>query len=433
MNTNESDARLISLKRAEVLKKSILPYLQTKENIVTGLDIKEEIKKRQQKIKELFNASEEEWNDWHWQIRNRITDSNTLSKIINLSETQKNDIIKVGNKFRWGISPYYASLIEPVGNHLKDPIYLQSIPTGLELCDDIGDPDPMGEEYTNPEECITRRYPDRLIINVTNQCAMYCRHCQRRRNIGEIDTPRSQEDIYKAIEYIKKNPEVRDVLITGGDPFTLSDDLIHWILGELDKIPHVEYKRLGSRMLVTLPQRVTEDFCNMLKKHHPVYVNTHFNNPKEVTEEAKKACEMLADAGIPLGNQAVLLKGINDDPHIMKKLNHELLKIRVRPYYIFHAKGVIGTMHFRTSVDIGIEIMEHLRGYTSGLAIPTFIVNAPKGKGKTPMLPEYLISHGRDKITIRTWEGEIIDYPNKDSDDLEKVITDRENNAINLK
>ncbi|KJS22575.1 MAG: lysine 2,3-aminomutase [Clostridiaceae bacterium BRH_c20a] len=416
MSTSKRSSREISLERAEVLKNRIEPYLEAKEKISTGLSLKEEIKARQNKIKEILGATDDDWNDWHWQIRNRISDSDQLANFLNLNEKQKQDIDNVGKKFRWAISPYYLSLINPEGEHYQDPIYLQSVPTGLELQEGIGSADPMAEEFTNPAQCITRRYPDRLIINITNQCAMYCRHCQRRRNIGETDIPRSKEELLEAINYIKNSPEIRDVLITGGDPFTLSDDLLDWLLGELDKIPHLEYKRLGSRMLVTLPQRVTPEFCEMLKKHHPVYVNTHFNNPLEVTEESKKACEMLANAGVPLGNQAVLLKGINDNIHVMKKLNHEILKIRVRPYYIFHAKGIIGTMHFRTSVDIGIEIMEHLRGYTSGLAIPTFIVNAPEGKGKTPMLPEYLIAQGRGNVTIRTWEGEIIQYPNKDED-----------------
>jgi len=416
MSTSKKSSREISLERAEVLKSRIEPYLEAKEKISTGLSLKEEIKARQNKIKEILGATDDDWNDWHWQIRNRISDSDQLANFLNLNEKQKQDIDNVGKKFRWAISPYYLSLINPEGEHYQDPIYLQSVPTGLELQEGIGSADPMAEEFTNPAQCITRRYPDRLIINITNQCAMYCRHCQRRRNIGETDIPRSKEELLEAINYIKNSPEIRDVLITGGDPFTLSDDLLDWLLGELDKIPHLEYKRLGSRMLVTLPQRVTPEFCEMLKKHHPVYVNTHFNNPLEVTEESKKACEMLANAGVPLGNQAVLLKGINDNIHVMKKLNHEILKIRVRPYYIFHAKGIIGTMHFRTSVDIGIEIMEHLRGYTSGLAIPTFIVNAPEGKGKTPMLPEYLIAQGRGNVTIRTWEGEIIQYPNKDED-----------------
>lgn len=416
MQNEGKSSREISLERAAVLKSRIEPYLKAREDIKTGIEQAEKIRKRQQEIREFFGATQEQWDDWHWQIRNRISDSETLGKIIDLEPEAKKDIDEVGKQFRWAISPYYASLIDTELEHHQDPVFLQSVPLGLEICDVVGDPDPMGEEFTNPAECITRRYPDRLIINVSNQCAMYCRHCQRRRNIGEQDIPRSKEDIQQALDYIRENPEIRDVLVTGGDPFTLNDDFLDWILGELDKIPHVEIKRLGSRMLATLPQRITPEFCEMLKKHHPVYVNTHFNNPIEVTEDAKKACEMLANAGVPLGNQAVLLKGINDNPHVMKKLFHELLKVRVRPYYIFHAKGVIGTMHFRTSVDAGIEIMEHLRGYTSGLAIPTFIVNAPKGKGKTPMLPEYLISQGRNSITMRTWEGEIIKYPNRDAE-----------------
>lgn len=410
-NEQTKTAREISLERAAELKSRIFPYLEAQKQISTGLKLAPAIAERKSRIMDLFNATEEEWNDWHWQIRNRISDTDTLGKIINLTPQQKKDIDDVGENFRWAISPYYATLIDP--NDPNDPVYLQSIPTGLELVDvEHGNYDPMAEEFTNPAECITRRYPDRLIINVTNQCAMYCRHCQRRRNIGEVDVPRSWSEIKEAIDYIADNPEIRDVLITGGDPLTLSNDLLDRILTELDKIEHLEFKRLGSRTLVTLPQRITPAFIAMLKKHHPVYINTHFNHPNEVTEEAKKACEMLADAGVPLGNQAVLLRNINNDPHVMKKLNHELLKIRVRPYYIFHAKGVAGTHHFRTPVEEGIEIMEHLRGYTSGLAIPTFIVNAPKGQGKTPMLPEYQISHGKDHLMIRNWEGKLIKYAN---------------------
>jgi lysine 2,3-aminomutase len=416
MDPSKKSSRQISLERAEILKSRIDPYLEAREKIFTGLDLKDEIEARQSNIKKILGATQDDWNDWHWQIKNRITDSETLSKFIKLSAKQKQDINKVGDKFRWAISPYFLSVIDPEGDHYRNPVYLQSIPTGLELIEGISSADPMAEEFTNPAPCITRRYPDRLIINVTNQCGMYCRHCQRRRNIGEIDTPQPKEHLQEAVNYIKNTPEIRDVLITGGDPFTLSDELLDWLLGELDRIPHLEFKRIGTRMPVTLPQRVTPKLCEMLKKHHPLFINLQFNNQMEVTEESKKACEMLANAGIPLGNQTVLLRGINDDPYIMKKLCQELLRIRVRPYYIFHAKGVIGTLHFRTSVDIGIEIMEHLRGYTSGLAIPTFIINAPEGRGKTPMLPEYLISQGRDTITIRTWEGQIIRYPNKDAE-----------------
>ncbi len=230
------------------------------------------------------------------------------------------------------------SLIDP--EDICDPIKLLSIPTHIELEDEQEDLDPMGEEYTNPAGCITRRYPDRLIINVTNECAMYCRHCQRRRNIGQQDSHKSKAIIQESIDYIRENEEIRDVLVTGGDALTLKDDYLEWILSQLKEIPHVDYVRLGTRTLVTMPQRITDEFCNMLKKYHPVYINTHFNHPMEITKESKEACEKLANAGVPLGNQAVLLNGINNDKFVMRCLNQELLKIRVKPYYIFQSKHV---------------------------------------------------------------------------------------------
>lgn len=406
----EKDLRKISLDRAAQLKSKIDDYLQARPAIRTGLDEKEKIKSRQEKIKEYFKASDKDWNDWHWQLRNRINDTGTLVQLLDLPQGQAEIIDQIGSTYRWAISPYYLSLIDPEKG-MEDPVYLQSVPTACELSES-GEDDPMLERETNPADCITRRYPDRLIIYATNQCGMYCRHCQRRRNIGETDSPSNKEAMEDAFAYVRDNPEIRDVLVTGGDSLTLSDERIEWILKELRSIPHVEIIRLGSRMLVTVPQRITEEFCQMIKKYHPVYINTHFNSPAEITEESKKACEMLANSGVPLGNQAVLLKKINDDPFVMKKLNQELLKIRVRPYYIFHAKAVAGTEHFRTSVDKGIEIIRHLRGYTSGLAIPTFIVNAPGGRGKTPMAPEYLAGRGGDEVILRTWEGLEIPYSN---------------------
>jgi len=287
---------------------------------------------------------------------------------------------------------------------------MQSLPSIYEL-DEAGHTDPMAEEFTSPAPCVTRRYPDRLIINVTNQCAMYCRHCQRRRNIGEIDRHQTHLNLVAALEYVKANEEIRDVLITGGDALLLSDRKLDWLLGELDKIGHVEIKRIGTRALVTLPQRITPELCAVLKKHPPVYINTQFNHPREITPESKRACEMLSEAGVVLGNQAVLLKGINNNPHVMKKLNQELLRIRVRPYYIFHAKLVKGTSHFITSVDEGLAIMEKLRGHTSGLAVPTYIINAPKGYGKTPLLPPYMLAKDGDTIILRTWENRLLEYP----------------------
>lgn len=418
MNKN----REISLERADELKSRIQDYLVARESIPTGLSEKVQLqyKKSKEILMKHFNATEEQWNDYKWQLVNRITDVKTLSLIVDLTEKEKEEIEVVGSQYRWAISPYYAALIDPKDKY--DPIRLLSVPTGAEALALDGEVDPMGEEFTNPAGSITRRYPDRLIINTTNECAMYCRHCQRRRNIGESDTHKSDKLIMESIDYIRNNPEIRDVLLTGGDVFCLSDDRLEWILKELKSIPHVDYIRLGTRTLVTMPQRVTDNLINIIKKYHPIYVNTHINHPKEITPEVKEACEKLANAGVPLGNQAVLLNGINNDKFVMRLLNHEMLKVRVRPYYIFHAKHVIGTLHFNTSVDDGIEIMEYLRGYTSGMAIPTYIINAPKGQGKTPIMPQYLISRGKDYVKIRTWEGKVINYENHPTVDIKKCI-----------
>jgi glutamate 2,3-aminomutase len=419
MEERISRKKLISLKRAEDLKTKIQDYLDIKDEIPKGLELADKINESKRRILDVLGGSEEDWSNYKWQLTNRISDAETLSKIINLSEVEKKLISKVGKKYRWAISPYYASLMDTDDKY--DPIRLLAIPSVIEIVEDSGDNDPMAEEYTNPAGSITRRYPDRLIINVTNECAMYCRHCQRRRNIGQQDEHKSTEVIKQSIEYIKNNNEIRDILITGGDPLTLPTDRLEWILKELKEIPHVEYIRIGSRTPVTMPQRIDDELVNMLKKYHPVYLNTHFNHPKEITKESKEACERLANAGIPLGNQAVLLNGVNNDKFVMRCLNHELLKIRVKPYYIFHAKHVKGTAHFNTSIDDGLEIMEYLRGYTSGMAIPTYIVNAPKGQGKTPILPQYLISRGKDYIMFRTWEGKVIKYENHPTVDIKDV------------
>ncbi len=404
------EKRKIALQRADELKNRIRPYLEVKDSILTGFDLVDKNKKNKEKILDFFNATEDDWNDWHWQIRNRICDVETLGKIVNLKEEDKEVITKIQKDYRWAISPYYLSIMDLESTSC--PVWLQAIPSVYELDDPYGKEDPMAEEYTSPAPRITRRYPDRLILIVTNQCAMFCRHCQRRRNIDEIDKPAAKDDIKEAIQYIRDNPEIRDVLITGGDPFTLSDEKLEWIISEIRAIPTVEIIRLGSRTIVTMPQRITQKLCDMLEKYHPLYVNTHFNHPREITPEALEATRKLAKAGIPLGNQAVLLKGINNDPHVMKKLNQTLLRIHVKPYYIFHAKSVKGTSHFVTRIEDGLEIMEHLRGHTSGMAIPTYIINAPDGNGKTPILPHYLISQGKDYVLIRNWEGKVFKYPN---------------------
>lgn len=415
------DKKQIALKRAAELKNTIQEYLDVKDSIPKGMNLKqrENYTENKKKILTKFKATEEDWDNYQWQLSNRISDLDTLLQLIPLSKNEVEAIKEVSVKYRWSISPYYLALINQ--DETFDPIKLQSIPTRAELVEE-GQVDPMAEEFTNPAGSITRRYPDRLIINVTNQCAMYCRHCQRRRNISSSDHHTARKDLQASIAYIKANPEIRDVLITGGDALLLSDTTLDWLLGELYEIPTVDYVRLGSRVLVTMPQRITDELVDILTKYHPLYINTHFNHPQEITPEAKEACDKLALAGIPLGNQAVLLNGINNDKFVMRLLNHELLKIRVRPYYIFHAKRVVGTTHFNTSIDDGLEIMEYLRGYTSGMAVPTYIVNAPKGYGKTPIMPQYLISRAKETVKIRTWEGKVIDYPNQSTQPLKEYL-----------
>jgi len=401
------EKRAVALRRSEELKGRIRDYLEKKESILTGFDFRETARVNRERILSYFGAAGEQWQDWHWQMAHRIHDAGVLADLTGLSRERCDQVRKVGMRYRWSVSPYYASLMDPAEEN--NPITAQSVPSASEL-DGGGHADPMAEEFTSPAPCVTRRYPDRLIINVTNQCAMYCRHCQRRRNIGEVDRHQDHLGLTAALDYIRNNREIRDVLITGGDALLLSDRKIDWLLGELDKIGHVEIKRIGTRAIVTLPQRITPDLCAVLKKHPPIYINTQFNHPLEITPESKRACDMLIEAGVVLGNQAVLLKGVNNNPHVMKKLNQELLKIRVRPYYIFHAKPVKGTAHFITGVDEGMEIMDKLRGYTSGLAVPTYIINAPGGYGKTPILPHYILGKDGDTVILRTWENRVLEY-----------------------
>lgn len=406
----ETELRRYALNRAQVLKKHVEPYLEKSKDIPTGFSLNDVYAAQKDLILAHFQATQSDWEDWRWQMRHRINDVETLQAIFPLSEERKDEIAHVGKTYRWAVSPYYLSLMN--FDNPDDPVLLQGLPQRDELLDQEGEEDPMGEAITSPAPCITRRYPDRLIINVTNICGMYCRHCQRRRNIGETDQHHSKEDLKAALDYIRANPEIRDVLVTGGDALLLSDSTLDWLLGELHSIPHVEIKRLGTRVPVTLPMRITDELIRILAKYPPIYINTQFNHAKEVTMDAKKAADKLVSAGVILGNQAVLLKGINNDPDVMKKMNQELLKIRVRPYYIFHAKNVKGTRHFIPSIHEGLKVMEGLRGFTSGLAVPTYIINAPKGGGKTPLLPQYLLSLDEHKAVLRTWEGKIVHYEN---------------------
>ncbi|HOJ88115.1 MAG TPA: lysine 2,3-aminomutase [Pseudothermotoga sp.] len=355
------------------------------------------------------DVTQEEWNDWHWQLSNRIMDLETLQKVVNLTE-QEREGVKHSLKFlRMAITPYYATLMDP--DNAKCPVRMQAIPTVKELNISSEEmTDPLHEDVDSPVKGLTHRYPDRVLLLVTDQCSMYCRHCTRRRFAGETDAPLPDEYLNKAIEYIRGNSKIRDVLLSGGDPLTLSTEKLENIISRIREIKHVEIIRIGTRVPVVLPMRVTEELVNMLKKYHPIWLNTHFNHPKEFTEQSTKALSMLADAGIPLGNQSVLLKGINDCPQIMKKLVHELVKNRVRPYYIYQCDLSRGLSHFRTTVAKGIEIIEYLRGHTSGFAVPTFVIDAPGGGGKIPVEPQYLISMGERKVVLRNYEGGIFVY-----------------------
>lgn len=395
--------------RFDELRAQIDDYQEVKSSIRTSIDENERVKTQREKILKKLKATQEQWDDYRWQLKARFTKAQDIADIIDISKEEAEKILEIGQKYRYAISPYYMSLIDP--HNPECPIKLQSVPCADELNDE-GYLDPMDEAGWTPEDLITRRYPDRLIIKVTNQCGMYCRFCQRRRMIGERDTHSTKNKLQKAVDYVRANPEVRDVLITGGDAFMLSDNEIEWLLSELRSIEHVEIVRFGSRTPVTLPQRVTPELVNILKKYHPVYVNTHFNSPAEISLESKAACERLANAGIPLGNQMVLLNKINNDKFVVRKLNQELLKIRVKPYYIFHPKAVKGTSHFWVKFEEGLEIMESLRGRTSGMAIPSYIVNGSEGMGKTPILPNYLLYIGKDKAHFRNWRGQSFSIKN---------------------
>ena len=355
------------------------------------------------------DVPDEKWNDWRWQVSNRLKTVEQIKQVINLTPKEEEDIEKVINGFRVGITPYYASLMDP--DDPNCPIRRQAVPVLEETHRSEADMlDPLHEDEDSPAPGLTHRYPDRVLFLITDQCAMYCRHCTRRRLAGETDKCRGMDAINQGIDYIRRTPVVRDVLLSGGDALCADDYVLEYILSELRKIDHVEIVRLGSRTPVVMPQRITDELCDMLKKYHPVWLYTHFNHPKEMTPEAMEACRKLADAGIPLGNQTVLLRGVNDDVHVMRNLMHQLVKNRVRPYYIYQCDLSLGIEHFRTPVSKGIEIIEGLRGHTSGYAVPTFVVDAPGGGGKIPVMPQYVLSQTPNRVILRNYEGVITTY-----------------------
>jgi len=339
----------------------------------------------------------------------------TLEEVSKLFELDKDELKKICSKYPMRISSYYLSLIK----EKNDGIYKQCIPSSNEIYDSCGEEDPLNEEPENQKRqgvpsLLIHRYPDRVLFRISNACAMYCRFCTRKRKVGDANKAPTWEEIAKALNYIKEHEEVRDVILSGGDPLMLPIKMLEKIIQEVYSITSTRENgmiRIGTRIPCVFPQRITQELCDMLKKYHPLYINTHFNHPNEITPESKKACGMLADAGIPIGNQTVLLKGVNDNPEVMKKLMLGLIGMRVKPYYIYQCDPVKGANHFRTKVEKGLEIYRSLRGYISGLAVPTFVIDSPGGGGKIPLLPEYLLSINENKVVLKNYEGNVHEYP----------------------
>jgi lysine 2,3-aminomutase len=390
--------------------------------------------KKIEEVRELIpsiwrDVSEREWNDWRWQLRHRITTLEQLKEILNLAPEEIEGIKHSKGRLALAVTPYFVSLMDPTNPNC--PIRKQAIPR-IEEChlskNDMVDP--CGEDKDSPVPGLVHRYPDRVLLLVTDQCATYCRYCTRRRLVGSNERPITQGNFEEVLKYLKSHKKVRDVLLSGGDPLLLENERLEEILSRLRAIPHIELLRIGTRAPVTLPQRITVGLVRMLKKFHPLMISIHFTHPKEISDAVKRACSELADGGIPLGSQTVLLKGINDKPYIIKKLVQELLKIRVRPYYIYQCDLATGTEHFRTSVATGIQIIEKLRGHTTGYAIPTYVVDAPGGGGKIPIEPVYMISRGKGKVVLRNYEGKTFEYPEPNIIEFKKAKSNGEEKAV---
>ncbi|MBU0651734.1 MAG: KamA family radical SAM protein [Proteobacteria bacterium] len=357
------------------------------------------------------NTTLKEWNDWHWQLRNRIRDSETLGRMIRLSEDELHAMIGAAGAIPLAITPYYMSLIDP-WNPLQ-ALRRTVVPTVHEHFRSSGEAnDPLHEDEDSPVPGIVHRYPDRVLFLVTGICATYCRYCTRSRMVGHQGNHcLNTEQWEKGIAYIAAHPEIRDVLLSGGDPLTLADEQLEWLLAHLQQIPHVELIRIGTKAPVVLPQRITPTLVKMLKRYHPLWISIHTAHPDELTPDVARACARLADAGIPLGSQTVLLSGINDDVETMKRLVHGLLKIRVKPYYLYQCDPIPGSSHFRTPVSKGLEVIRGLRGFTTGYAVPTYVIDAPGGGGKIPLLPEYVEGREEGDLLLRNYAGKVFRYP----------------------
>lgn len=375
---------------------------------------------------------ESKWKDWRWQLKHSIKSLEKFEYLtgIKFSEHEKENLKETFDKFPLSITPYYLSLIDTENYH-NDPVFKQAFGGIGELTTLTSEHlDPLSEDSDSPVNGITHRYPDRVLFHVSNICSMYCRHCTRKRKVGDIDFVPTKEQLSNGIEYIKNTPQVRDVLLSGGDPFMLPDDKLDWLLTEIRAIKHVEIIRIGTRMPVVLPYRITDNLISILKKYHPLWINTHFNHPNEVSSSAREALSKLADGGFPLGNQSVLLADVNDCPRIMKTLLHKMVQNRVRPYYLYQCDLSEGLSHFRTPIGKGIEIMESLVGHTSGFVRPTYVIDAPGGGGKIPVMPNYIISWSTNKVVLRNYEGVITTY--KEPDSYEPKLCDRDCENCNL-
>lgn len=351
-----------------------------------------------------------EWSDWRWQLRHRIRELGELERIFTLNADEKRTVLQVGGRLPLGITPYYASLMDL--DDAEDALRRTMIPVHGELIKGQGEADdPLGEEGHAAVPGLIHRYPDRVLFLVTNFCATYCRYCTRARMVGHTgEFHASYEQFQAGIDYIAANPQIRDVLLSGGDPLTMADNRLEWVLSRLHDIDHVEFIRIGSKMPAVTPQRITPELVAMLRRYHPLWLSIHFMHPSELTPEVVQACARLADAGIPLGSQTVLTRGVNDDVDTMKELMHRLLKARVRPYYIYQCDPISGSAHLRTPVEKGLEIIEGLRGHTTGYAVPNYVIDAPGGGGKIPLLPDYLIGRDGDDVLLRNFEGKTFRY-----------------------
>ena len=356
-------------------------------------------------------TTKREWNSWEWQLANSFTTPEELSRVVTLSAEEEKALLYPSMKLPLRVTPYYLSLIDP--GDPEDPLRRSVVPLAAECFVSPGEAaDPLDEEGDCQVPGIVHRYPDRVLFLVTGFCSTYCRYCTRSRKVGDSHrTPLTEEQIDAALAYIASHKEVRDVLVSGGDPLTLSNDRLESLLARIRKIPHVEFPRIGTKVPAVLPQRVTPELVKMLKRYHPLWISIHFTHPREITPESAKACERLADAGIPLGSQTVLLKGINDDTTTLKRLFQRLLAVRVRPYYLYQCDPIIGSAHFRTNIERGLELISSLRGFTTGYAVPTYVVDAPGGGGKVPLYPSTLVGREENRVMLKNYQGRLFTYP----------------------